>query len=263
MKKLTTILCHPSRIGIYFLDRWYTILGIWLSFFIISFSLFAVKDLAKPSFDNNYTNSFAEVIYTNDDLNELIYKDNKLEDINLKIETDYGVVYFNQAGILNTYAGQSMILVFGQEKASIYNGLVKLGEVSYNNLGINDFSLSKAKNGSVSDRLSFYSLVNNVIKSGDKSYRTLNLFYDVFQFIIFYFVAVLIAYFTGFVVNPLIERKIRFKLSCYDSMIYLVLSWISILYGVKWIGYVALIMPLIFAALTFSHIRKVKVRRNM
>jgi hypothetical protein len=71
-----------------------------------------------------------------------------------------------------------------------------------------------------------------------------------------------VAYFTGFVLNPGIERKIRFKLSCYDTMIYFVLTWITVLYSAAWVEYISFVFPLIFAGLTFSHIRRITVRRR-
>lgn len=262
-KKLITVLCHPSRVGIYFLDRWYTILGYIMLFLALAISFVSIKDLNTKVFDRTTTNAIASKIYSSSQIDALEFSDNKLNNINRKLEIKDCVVYFNDSGEMNSLINMNMTIVFGTTKASIYYGISKLGFVEYSNLKVSDFKISDAKNGNISARLEFFDLVDSILYSGETEYRLLILGTDIINLVMYYFISLVVCLFTAFIANQTIQGKIRLKLIAYDSISYLLVFIFATLFSLSWLVYAGFIFPIIYTILTFTHIKKITVKRSV
>ena len=108
MKKLITILCHPSYIGMYLADKIQQALLFLTFFFVIATALYATKDLLTPISSPNVANKISEIVLAQDSLKDTKYENHKLNGSKAIIDID-GVLAILEFGDDFIYADTDSI----------------------------------------------------------------------------------------------------------------------------------------------------------
>ena len=264
LKKLITIICHPSYIGFYFLDKFSTVF-LWVAFFfVISTSLIATKDLLTPRLSHQEAINISDSLLAKNKLSNTIYKDKQLNGNKEIIDEEEYYIIFNDSAYANTDRSNRLILVFSQSEAHAYISGMRIGKVLYQDLDVSDFTFSDIKdNHDDLARIRLESFIMGLLKNTDMNYRSVGFFSDFFYFTIYYLGTVLLLYFGSIFKNGGIEARIRRKLVLYDTIIYFVFFWFRILFNIYWLSYVGIFISLIYMFLTFSRIKKVTYKKEV
>lgn len=260
-RKLKNIISHPSVLGIYFMDHWYTVLGWWFTFFVFTSVILAVADLGTRRMDGNTAISLSDQLVYGNYINDAYYENNELNGRYVQITTDYFIISFNDNAFMNNRTN-GLVIVFGKDNVNMFYSGIHLGKEEYKNLKIADFSIQKIKEGNVEMRMAFESFLLKGLEAGEANFRAVCFFNDLFSVLMYYALTLLMCYIAGWVSNPPIESRFRIKLAAYASFVYFIFVWFSILFQVSWLLYVGMFFALVYTIMTFSHIRKVKVGRR-
>lgn len=261
-RKFKNLVCHPSCLGMYFLDHWYSIVGWWLFFFIFTCVILAISDLGRKRPFNNIAQDISNKLVYSGYIDDASYKDNMLDGKYIRIETDYALISFNDNAFMNNINYDGMILVFGKENVNAFYRTIHLGSKSYKDLEINDFSIEEIKDGNIRMRMSFEAFMLAGFQAGEDNYKAVCYFEDLFNILLYYLIALVICYVAGWLTNPPIERRFRIKIVAYSTMVYFVLAWLTIMMNVAWLLYLGMGFALIYTIFAFSRIRQVRIERR-
>lgn len=260
--KFKNILCHPSRIGMYILDRFTSIIGYFFFFFVITTCFFAANDLSKTKFNGNTANAVVDVLLKVDTIKDTTFKDKKLTGTKEIIDTEGVRIYFNDSAHLNQDHGMKLILVFSQSEANAYYSSIHLGKIIYAESEIQDFTFEEIHNKSIANRLELETIIQSLLNASDGNFRALYFWQDLLNMLLFYAVALFLCYVVATIANNTIEPKFRKKLVVYDSLIYFFGVWLSILYDVSWLLYFGIFLACVYTVITFSHIRAIPIKKG-
>lgn len=262
MKKLITILCHPSYIGMYLADKIQQALLFLTFFFVIATALYATKDLLTPISSPNVANKISEIVLAQDSLKDTKYENHKLNGSKAIIDIDGVYVIFNDSAYVNNNNGLVLILVFSQSEANGYYRGRNLGKFVYEDSNIENFTFENIKSSNDSiERMKLEVFVLSLLNSIELNYRSEFFWNDFLNMLILYLVTLVVCYIGSIIRNPEIDAKVRRKLVLYDTIIFFLFSWFEVLYGVYWLQYVGMGLALIYTVLTFSRIKKVSYRK--
>ena len=260
MQRLIDILCHPRRIGIYNKDKIYIPFIYFLSFFLLFMGLVMIINFNTEYYS---VETSGNIIYVIDVSNEDIYGDyhdgsfnfnNKKNDIT----TDDMIIYFNHNNVdtsINTI--NKTIINFESEKVSIYYGLSQKVSYKYDRYEIDDFTLEGVCEGNIEDIVSFKDLLNNIFFEFNSKYQVSTIAPLFFQYFMQFLMVFAFALIFSFFVNPGIKFNVRLKLLIYDSLIYLFIMMLAVMFQISWLEYIGYALPIIFAGITFSHIIRI------
>ncbi|MCR5350329.1 MAG: hypothetical protein K6E20_04980 [Acholeplasmatales bacterium] len=261
--RIKDIICHPSRIGLYFKDKVYVIIIHLVLFMGLLFGVAALDSLYKPnSFGRNDSIDISETIsnYFDSSKEVVEYKNYKMSGTS-ELSSGNFTLYVNREIAdknITTY-----VLVFSEDKVSGYFKGSKEFDEAYSNLDSDySFTFENISKNNTKDKISFVEFLTPIIEEYEQAHANY-IFLTNVGTIIVYYIALLIAMFIfSLLANPVIASKIRIKLVIYDSLIFFVVSSISVLFGATFLMYLALIMAVFYSNITFSHIIKVKVKKG-
>ena len=260
MQRLIDILCHPRRLGIYNKDKMYIPFIYFLSFFLTFMGVVLIINFNTEYYDVNTSSNIIQII---DISNEDIYGeyvDGKFDFNNKKndISTDDIIIYFNYKNVEKSFNTVSKTIInFESDKVCIYYGLSMEASYKYDKYEIDNFSLTGVCEGNIDDIVSFKDLLNNIFFDFNSEYQIstiLPLFFQYFMQFLMVFAFMLIF---SFFVNPGIRFNVRLKLLIYDSLIYIFVMMLAVMIQISWLEYIAYVLPIIFAGITFSHIIRI------
>lgn len=260
--KFKNILCHPSRIGMYILDRFSSVFGYFFFFFLMMTVLLATKDMLKPKFSGNTANLVADMVLSIDEANDTKYEDKKLTGTKVVIQGEGMLIYLNDSAHVNKNHGMQLVLVFGQSEANAYYANIHLGKISYYELSVSNFSFGNILSHNLSERLELETLINILLINADQNYRAIFFWNDFANIMLFYIITVLVCYVGASITNGTIIAKFRKKLVVYDSLAYFTCAWLSILYSASWVLYFGIFVAIVYTVVTFSHIKAIPIKKG-
>ena len=260
--KFKNILCHPSRIGMYILDRFSSVFGYFFFFFLMTTVLLATKDMLTSRFSGNTANAISDIVLSLDEAKDTKFTDKKLTGTKVVIQAEGALIFLNDSAHMNKDHGMQLVLVFAQSEANAYYANIHLGKVSYKELSVSDFSFGNILSHDVNERVELETLINILLINAEQNYRAIFFWNDFFNIMLFYVVTILVCYVGASITNGTIIPKFRKKLVAYDSLSYFTCAWISILYSASWVLYFGIFVSIVYTVLTFSHIKAIPIKKG-
>ena len=127
LKKLITIICHPSYIGLYILDKASTIFLWILLFFALTTTIVATNDLVRPVFTNQTCIAISDIFFEEDKLNTTTYSNHKLTGDKVIVEKKDVKLVFNDSSYVNdirVYIKKIVILLDHRISIIKYNYII-------------------------------------------------------------------------------------------------------------------------------------------
>ena len=263
-KKIKNIICHPSVIGLYVLDKFSHVFLFFFFCFVIVTSLFAIKDLNTKMFTIDVSNKISSSILADSKLLDTEFKEKKLNGIKSVIEFDDAIIIINDSAYINET--RKLVLVFSKSEANGYFDGFHLGKLVYSENELKEFSIKNIKdidNPSFQERINLEVFVNKLLENCEMNYRSLFFWHDFFNMILVCLFAFGLSYLTASFINKMIVPKIRLKLCLYDTVSYFVMVLFSILFDLDWVNYLGILVCFIYTIVTFSHIKIVAYRKDV
>ena len=260
MKHLRYIVCHPSKIALFYKD---SALKVFLFFALFASMLIGV--LAAQTFTARY--------FDNDDIDYIISLfDKQKEEINIEYSNykitgdpvaikDTNFECYIMTGDETRLDKSCLIMFLKEDNVNIYYGYRLIGKIEYKNIGYDyHFNVSNVRNGINIDKYNFRCFFYDLLMVGNTGYAFtvfLSNILGAFQYYLIFALVIMFIY--SYFINPSISAGVRLKLIVYDSLVYFVVMFFTFAFQISFLQYVALFIPLIYCNVTFSHI--IRVRR--
>ena len=264
IERLKIILTHPTRIGLFFKDKIYIPILFLLTMFFLFVGVNAVYNFNTTQYSHETSKNYTLLVqYSLNDSKEkptfnitFDSTTNKLKGDTHVFKSDNIILAINS---VNVYQKNGVLTVnLLEDGAVLYEGFIKLGYVEYKSISAKSFDLTKVQNGVIEDSLYFSEFLDSLFLKVKNNQALLHLADDTMTTVIFYFGLLIFTLIASYMINPPIEMRVRAKLVLYDSFSYLFIMLLAALFRASWLQYVALVFPLLYVNLTFSHIKKIR-----
>ena len=253
MRRIIYSLSRPSRLGLFLKDS--------ILIPLIHVLVFFGAVLALRTIETYNTNHFVDT-----PREARIFIENNLEDSNIefdgllltgdetKIAGSDITIYFNKTD-LSVVSTSILIINYRDTYFNIYYGVNK-AKINYEDCTLQPFKLNELK-GNITAELNLERLLTVTFNSVEDVYRASILPNIIFQsFIQYVIVLALLVIFARFA-NPNVDFIIRFKLSLYDSLIYLLFEIFSVCFNITYLFIVGAFVAFIYCYRTMSKIIRV------
>ena len=264
LERLKIILTHPTRIGLFFRDKIYIPILFLLTMLFLLVGVDLTYNINTNQF--NYENAKAFNYLVQYTLNDQKQKPvlNIAYDGTAKKITGDNHVFIGDKMILavnsnNIYQRNEYISInLTADGATLFEGFIKLGYVEYKSIDAKSFNLTNVQNGEITDCLYFAEFVDKLFDKVQVNQALLHSLDNAITTAIFYFGVLIFAIFASYFINPPIEMRVRIRLVLYDTFSYLFVMLLVVLTRSSWLQYVALVFPIFYVNMTFSHIKKIR-----
>lgn len=261
--RIRICICHPKLIGLYYKDSFLKIFSYILCLFCLFVGVCAVISYNTDHFTYEDTKPVVKLLIlgSSEKKSDVVYDKEKsaLTGTPVSYEADGFVVDFLTD---SSYASsKKLVFCFKAETAEVlYNGFV-LGRFTYEQLSAESFSVAEIQTGQIRDTVRFQDMTDILLNKANSPYGTFYLMEGISIGIIYFLIMFIIALAFSYFMNPTIAGKIRVKLTLYSISIFYVVMLFSLLFNASWLQYAALILPLIYSNITFSHIVRIEVKK--
>lgn len=260
MQKFKNILCHPSRIGLYHKDSPLIVIVYLFLFLCFLIGILAIKTYNTDYFDYSDSNYIVSVICANKNESNIEYKDHKLTGNSFIIADTNFECYFLANTDIKNVKNSGLIFIMNEDNMDIYYSYKLLKNIKYSDISTDySFSIANVRANKTNDLYSIKGFYDYSFKNINNSYATGVFFSNILSILQYYFIfSVLVLALYSYFINPAIQFGVRAKLVIYDSLIYFIVMFLSVVFEASFLQYVALIFPLIYCSMTFAHILRVK-----
>ena len=258
--KIKNVICHPSVIGLYVLDRFSHVFLFFFTIFVVTTSLLSIKDLNTEMFTQDVSNKISYSIMRDKNLDTTEFVNKQLNGNKTTIEFEDAIIIVNESAYINDT--NKLVVVFSVSEANVYFAGFHLGNLKYKETTVKDFTIKKIGEGSFDDKINLQILVSSLLNTSEMNYRSLYFWHDFLDMLLVLVFTLCLSYLTASIANKMIVPKIRFKLCMYDTISYFVMTIFSILFNVYWVKYLGIAVCFIYTIITFSHIKIVAYRKD-
>ncbi len=259
--RIKDILCHPSRIGLYYKDSLLKTISILAIFCLVFVGLSFIVMTNADYFSMSSAKGVSSDLMNDNSEVTIAFVDNNISGDAYTFKGDDYIISF----LDDSFKPQKnyISISFKANTINVYIDTTHYSTIYYDRITITDFKLANVIDGVVKDRIAFQSLVNVALDSIEYSYGVFVFLENMAVVLGLYVCLVIIAVVLAYFVNPEINMSYRLRLALYDTAIYFVIMIFSLLYNQYWLQYLAIILALIYVKITFSHIIRVKIKRNV
>lgn len=261
--RIRICICHPKLIGLYYKDSFLKIFSYIFCLFCLFIGTCAVISYNTDHFTYEDTKPIVRLLIqgASSDTGDIAYdkEAGALSGTPASYEAESFIVDFLSDTSYSSV--RKLIFLFQKDTAAVlYNGFV-LGRYTYAELGAENFSVAEIQKGQIQDTVRFQDMTDTLLNRVNIPYGTFYLMEGISVGIIYFVIMFIIAMASSYFMNPTIAGKIRVKLALYSVSIFYVVMLFSLLFNASWLQYAALILPLIYSNITFSHIIRVEVKK--
>ena len=260
MKHIRYIVCHPSKIALFYKDSALKVLLFFLLFVSILIGTMAAKTFTNQFFSNDDIDYIISLVDKNKDDINVSYKDYKLTGDSVAIK-DTNYECYILTGDETKITNPGLIMFLREDSANVYYGYRLIGNIEYKNIGSNyQYLITNVRANNNIDRYNFRCFFHDLLSVSNTGYALtvfLSNIISLFQYYLIFSIIVLFVY--SYFINPTISVNVRLKLLIYDSLVYFIVMFFTFAFQISFLQYDALFMPLIYCNVTFSHI--IRVRR--
>lgn len=259
LERICDCICHPKRIGKYYKDKFWIVLGMLVLFFGCYAGVSAARYYTTPAFtDNSVTALVSSIIRGH--ASEVKY-DSSLHMMTGKSCTYEGekfrIVFLPTEGAVIETQIDDVNIIFYSEDAKVYYGKILAGQISYETMMVSGFSINGIQGNQVDDILNFKTLTKSILDNASVFFQTISYVSNLGTTLFYYLIIVFLMTIFTSLLNPTIDRKVRIKLCFYDGLIFFICCFFAMLFNVDMIIYISFLFPIIFSNITFRHILKV------
>ncbi|MDE5715482.1 MAG: hypothetical protein K2I42_05050 [Anaeroplasmataceae bacterium] len=261
-ERIKDCICHPRYLGKYNKDSFFKVFLILFLFLCVACAMLAGRTYIEQPFDESSALEITSKIITANVIQANYDSSEK------RLMGDSGVVTGQgfKLHILDeewdkTRSSSDILIVLNEEQADIYVGAKLISSKKYQEIKTDSFSFEKIKDNDASSIYYFKIFILNILNSSNLYFQTMNFLDGLISIGISYLLCLVFSYFLSLVINPTIDRNVRFRLCLYDSCVFFVGSFFAFLFNIDFISYIALALPLLYTLITFRHIVKVVIRR--
>ncbi|MBR6072425.1 MAG: hypothetical protein IKP77_06335 [Acholeplasmatales bacterium] len=260
MQRFKNVICHPSRIGLYHKDSPLMVLVYLVLFLGFLIGMLAVKTYNTDYFDYSDSSYVVSLICNNKNETTCEYKNHKLIGSSFVVTDSEFECYFLSGVSIENIKNSGIVFIMNENDMKVYYGYGLLKSINYSDIDSDySFSINDVRNNESSAIFNIKGFYNYVFNSINLNYAN-NVFIgnilSILRYYLIFSVLVLAVY--SYFINPSIAMGVRAKLVIYDSLVYFIVMFFMIVFEAKFLQYVALIFPLIYCSMTFSHILRVR-----
>lgn len=255
MQRIINLICHPSRIVLYFNDKIYKIIICLLSFIMAICAILAGYSFTTKTYDYYFVQSVIDVINSKDEAN-IKFSDSKLTGNAYQIKANGIFIYYLKSDFAHNDYG--LVMNFKEESVDIYYRFFPKKTLNYNDCLVNDFTFSDIKYNKNQARINFESLMIQALDLINNEASIMTFADYASNILIMYGVVLLIATVFSFFINPQIQFRHRIRISIYDSIIYFVIMIFALMFQISWLQYVAMVLPIFYCNISFRSIVVIK-----
>ena len=264
LDRLRIILAHPTRIGLFFKDKIYIPILFVLTMFFLFVSANTVYNVNTKQFTYSQAKLFNVLVQNT------VNDDKKTPNLNMAFDSTTNKI----TGDTHVFVGNNIILAVNssnmyfkneyisvnlrENEAVLYEGYIQIGTIEYKSIESKNFTFTNVQKGTLDDNLYFTEFIYKLFDKVNINQAAIHIFDDSFTGLIFFVAVLIFCLIDSYFLNPPIEMKVRSRLVIYDSFSYLFFMFLAALFRASWLQYVALIIPVLYVNLTFSHIKKIR-----
>ncbi|HIT50204.1 MAG TPA: hypothetical protein IAD46_04170 [Candidatus Pelethenecus faecipullorum] len=260
LDRIRNCICHPKWIGNYFKDKIRYIVAVTFLFLGVYVAVLALRIYTTEPFSEGSVKELTSAVIRGKE-SDVRYDDttHRLTGSYCVYEgDDFQLIFLPEQDVRATLGIQ---ILFLETEVRVYYAGMKAQSYRYDQTVVSSFSLADIQKNQSEDIYQFKILLGGVLDSTHLFFQTM-VFLERLGMELGYFVILLICMFVfTYFLNPSIEGKIRIKLVFYDAMIFFFVELLSVLFAMSWLQYVALILPIVYANITFRHIVRVVVKQ--
>ena len=255
---LRDCLCHPKYIVMYYKEKGYKIFLLILLFLAAFVGAIALKEYSTDYFLNADNEEIIEAIVVGSDTDiKFDAESNTISGTPVAFSSaNYNVCFLDQSLLTNSGLDTKVSLIFTETKLQINYATMNVSEYEYTDDTLKSFDLEKLSRGSVADMIEFKRLLTKSLDAANFTFSTLAIVDHTTTVVIYYLGLVVMLFFFSFLTNPTIGKGVRFKLVCLDSIIFLFLMILDVMFSASWLMYIALMIPVFYSNITFRHIAR-------
>lgn len=253
--------CHPRWIGKFHHDHPRIVAGTILLFFALYLAIYGVRCYTSSPFEESAGNTITASVINQEVINTA-YKNKELTGEQCTIDGENFHIYILSTRDTQKVKITNISICLEQTQAVIYLGNFKMKTVSYQSLFSSDFDFKDIGLNQPKAIYQFKIFINEILNSASVPFQTIDFIGGILNELIFYFMMVVLLSFYALAINHTIDRGIRIKLCMYDALSYFTVSFFAELFGIYWLSYIALVLPIIYCTITFRHIVKVVIKKN-
>ena len=255
--RILDCLCHPKYIGMYYKDRLSKVIGVAVIVFMLFVVVCGIYTFNKVGFDYQVSKGITNSI-------QLV----ETKEINYDSESDTlsgEEAYYNYSYIGVQFLGsklpvafteEAIVLDFKETYVGVYVSGYEVKQINYSETSGESFSLKAVGKGDITNIVVFQDFIHSILEEVNVLYQGLILGAMISQVFTYYIGTLILVFFVSIMHNPGIDKKTRFKLCIYSTLIYLFAEIFVLLCGAQWISYVGIILAVVYPKITFSHIRR-------
>ena len=256
MQKLMNLICHPTRIVLYFNDKAYKIIIWLLSFIILVGTILASFAFTTKAYDVDFGESLAKYMASKETVPNLKYEDGKMSGSEYSIKSNGIYIYF----IKNDFAHNDygLVMNFKEEQVDIYYRYFGKKTVYYKDINTKNFTFEDVKKDQNLARIYFSEFIFQAVDKINLEASFLTFVDNMINVLSMLGAVILISVVFSFLINPQIQFRHRIRICAYDSIIYLVMMIFTLMFQISWLQYVALVLPLFYCNRSFRSIVVIK-----
>jgi hypothetical protein len=172
--------------------------------------------------------------------------------------TYYDLYFLPKEKINFNVKEEKTVIVFDSEEVRIYYHSALVHKGDYTNENLESFNLLDVNSGNINSIRSFNKLLTVLLNDANGVFCVISLFTYITTMIFQYAAIVLMLFVFTMMYNPTIDKVVRLRLCCLDSLIFVFVFTFQIMLNMPWIIYLAAMLPVLYSNITFRHIvRKV------
>lgn len=254
--RIRICLCHPSKIATFFRDKALSIALYVLGLFVVFLATSALRAYTTDYFNYSDTKSITNIVLEKNS-GDAVYDAStyKLTGTPLKYEaSDFVLDVLLSEGYANV---DKLVFKMKEESVDVVFMGYLVSNYTYEELKPSGFTFEGILQADPVDIINFQSLMNTLLDKVNITYANYEFIQSIYIAVSYFAVILIVGCISSYFINPKIDWKTRVKLCLYSSGVFFLVMTFAVLLNYVWLQYLAMILPLIYTNITFSHIIKI------
>ncbi|MCR5113198.1 MAG: hypothetical protein K6A63_04610 [Acholeplasmatales bacterium] len=255
--RIMDVLVHPSRIAMYYKDKFYTVLIHLLVAVGLCVGTIAILAFNQNYFTRSFADDFVPIVQQQEESYDIVYENDTLTGTKQKFTYGNYILYMSNSKYKNDDAGK-YVLVFDESKVTGYYNQDVVFTDNYSDFSLRySFTLENVRAGNIDAQVAFVDMLAEAFDNFEDSYA-LNVFLnEIASLAMDAIIIIVIMLVYSYLINPTIKGPVRVKLIAYDIIIFFFAFSLYEIIGVSIISFIAFVMPIFYTGVTFRHIIRI------
>lgn len=260
MNRLITCLTRPSKIGLFLKDKFYIPLIYMVLFFIGLAGIYAVRCFNTAYLINVSTNC-VYAINANKNVPNVKYENGVLTGSRYVCENNEVYITFLSDTTLKRVG--KLTMNFKTDEVEM-NSFLFTKTIKYSEIKSKDsFNLADIKAGKMDSVVHFNTFVTELTNIYNPTYALRVFVLDMLYYLVFVGIGLILSLIFSYLVNPPIGMNLRIKMNMYDTLIAFPFLAFSIFFNFSYLMYIGLLAIGVFTFFTFTHIVRIRIKKDV